>query len=256
MPNDRKYWRRYCQRYCLAAVLALCAVLLSSRAQAAASELTFLGIYEDGRHAERIEAAVRRRLELLEITVQQPSPRPGSVCQSAGCLAAAPGAALTGRILRASLGCVTTLWLHRPNAPVFEREIPCRTEWTQEELAMAVAGAAGGMFESGTPQLQAPVENSTATKSQFLTTKDPAVPRTDRMKWSTKRKVAIFGLSVLAVGTSIAAGYSISQSDATKDTSESNGRSIYSILAMGFWSASAVEITGVAALIFAPMKKL
>lgn len=199
MPTDR--WPR-----ALFLLACIAAVLLPDAALAApARTVTFLGIFKDGRPLDRVEAAVKRRLELLEISVRQPSPRIS--CQAAECLGtAAPGAALvlTGRVLQAPLGCVTKLWLQTGPGLVQEREIFCGVEWSQEDLGAILIREIGQLMEA---ELIQPIESMKTPNIQRLSTQKIELDDFKKYsKWKSSKNGLLIASSLALIGTTVTFG--------------------------------------------------
>lgn len=143
-------------RTLLACLAAAMATFTSTYAAAAPGqrELNFLGISRDGSSSSAIEDALQRRLQGLEFQVKRVSS--STRCTSASCFAAAAHGDATplvaGRILANDRACVATLWFYDPGAAadtrLVEREVSCRPEWNDAELAAPLASAAGELAEA------------------------------------------------------------------------------------------------------------
>lgn len=155
------------KRLAIASLLGLTGMGAAPAAAQEHPKLLFLGISKDGRPYQAAERAIKRRIEGLEVKVDQPAEPFDTPCEHAGCLSTALATArvdigLTGRILKNEQACLATLWFvgGKVKEKPIEHDIPCRPDAKEELLVANLAdGAAEMMNDYLRDKEPAPAEN-------------------------------------------------------------------------------------------------
>ena len=195
------------------AIAALLGFAGMDAAPAAAQEpptLLFLGISKDGRPYQAAERAIKRRIEGLEVKVEQPT-EAASPCDGAGCLSAALTTAhvevgLTGRIRQNDRACLATLWFvgGKDQEKPVEHDIACRPDGKEDLLVANLADGAAEMMNDYLRDKEPPPAESSTDSAPAVRTKQLSAAD-KKPAWSARKKatasVAGITLALSLAGT-------------------------------------------------------